>query len=142
VPSYAVIEGIIDKDSLFELKPRFARNLVTALARIDGQPVGIIANNPRIKAGTVDASASTVGARFISFCDAFSIPIVWLMDCPGVLPGPDSEEEGIARRSGKLIYEIARSTVPSISVVLRRGYGFGYVVMGGGRAGESEFSVA
>ena len=139
---YAIIEGIFDRESLFETKPRFARNLITAFARVDGQPVGIVCNNPKIKAGTIDAAASTKGARFISLCDAFGLPIVWLIDCPGVLPGPDSEREGVARRSGKLIYEIARATVPTVSVVLRRGYGFGYVVMGGGRAGDSELSVA
>ncbi len=137
-----IIEGIIDRDSLFELKPKFAQNIVTGFVRFDGKPVGIVANNPKFKAGTIDAAASTKAARFISLCDAFGLPILWLIDCPGVLPGHDSEQQGIARRSGKLLYEITRATVPTLSIILRRGYGFGYVVMGGGRIGNAELSVA
>lgn len=137
---HAVIEGIVDQDSVFELKPTYARNLVTAFARIDGRPVGVIANNPRIMAGTFDTPASDKASRFISTCDAFGLPLVFLADVPGVMPGPDAERQGIARHSGKVIYEINRATVPIVSVVMRRAYGFGYVLMAGGR--KTDLSIA
>lgn len=136
-----VIEGLIDQDSFFEFKPTYARNIVTGFARMEGQPIGVVANNPRIKAGTFDVAACDKSSHFISMCDAFGLPLVFLMDVPGTLPGPDSEEEGIARHSGKIMFEINRSTVPKVSVVLRRGYGFGYVLMGGGRSTDNELTV-
>lgn len=138
---YEVIEGLVDGESFFELKPRYARNIVTGFARLEGDPVGIVANNPRIKAGTFDVAACDKSSHFISMCDAFGLPLVFLMDVPGVLPGPDSEEEGIARHSGKVMFEINRATVPKVSVVLRRGYGFGYVLMAGGRSTNNELTV-
>ncbi|MFB6171663.1 MAG: acyl-CoA carboxylase subunit beta [Haloarculaceae archaeon] len=137
---HEVLAGIVDQDSVFEVKPTFARNVVTAFARIDGRPVGIVANNPRHLAGTFDTPASDKASRFISTCDAFGLPLVFLADVPGVLPGPDAERQGIARHSGKVIYEINRATVPIVSVVMRRAYGFGYVLMAGGR--ETDLSVA
>ena len=138
---YEVIEGIVDRDSFFEKKPRYARNVVTGFARLEGQPVGVVANNPRIKAGTFDVPACDKASRFISLCDAFGLPLVFLMDVPGVLPGPDAERQGIARHSGKVLFEVNRATVPKISVVLRRGYGFGYVLMAGGRSTDNELTV-
>ena len=138
---HAIIEGIVDRDSVFEIKPRYARNVITAFARLDGQPVGVIANNPRIKAGTIDTRASEKSAHFASLCDAFDLPIITLVDVPGVLPGPDSEREGVARHSAKLPFELSRATVPVGNIVLRRGYGFGYVAMGGGRSLDSELTV-
>lgn len=138
---YHVIEGVIDRDSLFELKPLYAQNIVTAFGRISGRPVGIIANNPRIKAGTFDVPACDKAAMFISRCDAFGLPLIFLMDVPGVLPGPDSEKDGIARHSGNVLFEVNRATVPKISVVLRRGYGFGYVLMAGGRSTRNELTA-
>jgi acetyl-CoA carboxylase carboxyltransferase component len=138
---FDVIAGIIDQGSFFELKPRYARNIVTGFARMEGQPVGVIANNPRIKAGTIDVPACDKSSHFISMCDAFGLPLIFLMDVPGTLPGPDSEEQGIARHSGKVMFEINRSTVPKVSVVLRRGYGFGVVMMGGGRTTDNELTV-
>ncbi len=138
---YTAIEGLIDRESFFELKPRYARNIVTGFARFEGNSVGIVANNPRIKAGTFDVAACDKSSHFISLCDAFGLPLVFLMDVPGVLPGPDSEREGIARHSGKVMFEINRSTVPKVSVVLRRGYGFGYVLMAGGRSTDSELTI-
>ncbi|WP_254523288.1 acyl-CoA carboxylase subunit beta [Natrinema caseinilyticum] len=137
----AIIEGIVDRASVFELKPTYARNVVTAFARLEGEPIGVVANNPRIKAGTIDTGASEKAAHFAAVCDAYGLPIVTLADVPGILPGPDSEREGIARHSAKLPFELARATVPIASVVLRRGYGFGYVAMGGGRSIDSELSV-
>ncbi|WP_254762760.1 acyl-CoA carboxylase subunit beta [Natrinema marinum] len=138
---YAIVDGIVDRDSTFELKPTHARNIVTAFARLDGDPIGVIANNPRIKAGTIDTAASEKAAHFAAICDAYELPIVTLTDVPGILPGPDSEREGIARHSAKLPFELARATVPIANVVLRRGYGFGYVAMGGGRSLDSELTV-
>jgi acetyl-CoA carboxylase carboxyltransferase component len=138
---YGVIEGLIDRDSFFELKPRYAQNIVTGFARLEGRPIGVVANNPRIKAGTFDTPACDKSSRFISLCDAFGLPLLFLADVPGVLPGPDSEREGIARHSGKVVYEINRATVPTVSVVLRRGYGFGYILMAGGRSTDNELSA-
>lgn len=132
---------MIDRDSLFELKPRYGRNIVTGFARIEGQPVGVLANNPRIKAGTFDVPACDKASHFISLCDAFDLPLVFLTDVPGVLPGPDSEQQGIARHSGKVMFELNRATVPKINVVTRRGYGFGYVLMGGGRSTDNELTA-
>lgn len=136
-----VIEGIVDRGSFFELKPLYAQNVVTGFARLEGEPVGVIANNPRIKAGTFDVPACDKASHFISMCDAFGLPLVFLMDVPGVLPGPDSEKQGIARHSGKVMFEMNRATVPKVSVVLRRGYGFGYVLMAGGRSTRNELTV-
>jgi len=136
-----VIRGLVDEDSFFELKPRFARNIVTGFARLDGQSVGVVANNPRVKAGTVDTDASDKASRFASLCDAYGLPILSLADVPGILPGPDSEREGVARHCAKLPYQLARATVPVANIVLRRGYGFGYVAMGSGRSIDSELTV-
>ena len=138
---YRAIEGVVDRDSFFELKTQYARNIVTGFARLEGDPVGVVANNPRIKAGTFDVPACDKASRFISLCDAFGLPLLFLMDVPGVLPGPDAERQGIARHSGKVLFEVNRATVPKISVVLRRGYGFGYVLMAGGRSTDNELTV-
>jgi len=138
---YAVVEGIVDRGSFFEKKPRYARNVATGFARLEGEPVGVIANNPRIKAGTVDTAMSDKAAHFASICDAFGLPLVVLVDVPGVLPGPDSEREGVARHAAKLPFELNRATVPRLNVVLRRGYGFGYVAMGGGRSTDNDLTV-
>lgn len=136
-----VIDGIVDQDSRFELKPRYARNVVTAFARVEGRPIGVVANNPRHLAGTFDTPACDKASHFISLCDAFDVPLLFLADIPGVLPGPDSERAGIARHSGKPLYEIGRATVPIMSVVLRRGYGIGYLMMAAGRSADSELAV-
>jgi acetyl-CoA carboxylase carboxyltransferase component len=136
-----VLDGILDQGSAFELKPRYARNIVTAFGRIEGRPVGVVANDPRHMAGTLDTPACDKAAHFISLCDAFNLPLCFLVDIPGVLPGPDSERAGIARHSGKPLFEIGRATVPIASVVMRRGYGIGYLLMAAGRSGDSDLSV-
>ena len=138
---YRVVEGLVDRGSFFEVKPRYAQNIVTGFARLEGQPVGVVANNPRIKAGTFDTPACDKASRFVSLCDAFGLPLCFLMDVPGVLPGPDSEKAGIARHSGKVMFEVNRATVPKVSIVLRRGYGFGYVLMAGGRSTDNELTA-
>ncbi|WP_159898534.1 acyl-CoA carboxylase subunit beta [Salinirussus salinus] len=138
---YEIVAGIIDRKSFFELKPEYARNIVTGFARLEGQPVGVLANNPRIMSGTFDVPACDKAAHFISMCDAFDLPLVFLMDAPGVLPGPDSERQGIARHSGKVLFEVNRATVPKLSIALRRGYGFGYVLMAGGRSTYNDLTA-
>jgi acetyl-CoA carboxylase carboxyltransferase component len=129
-----VIGLIADRDSVFELKPGYARNMITCFARLDGRPVGFIANQPLRKGGVLDVSACEKAAHFIALCDAFGLPLVSLIDIPGLAIGPAAEDTGIGRRSGRLFYEMAIATVPLVSVVLRKGYGGGYYAMGGGRA--------
>ncbi len=136
-----VIEAIADVGSTFELKPAFAQNMLTVLARLDGRPVGFVANQPSYMAGAIDINATDKAARFISLCDAFNLPLVFLIDTPGFLPGPDSERAGLARHSGKLLYEIGNSTVTKIAVVTRKAYGLGYFAMCGGRTFNADYSV-
>jgi acetyl-CoA carboxylase carboxyltransferase component len=118
-----VIRAIVDDADFLELKPKFARNLVIGFGRLDGYPVGFIANQPMFLAGSLDVDASDKGSRFIRFCDAFNIPIVTLMDVPGFFPGKQQEEKGIIRHGAKLLYAYAEATVPKITLVLRKGYG-------------------
>ena len=118
-----VIRELADDGDFLELKPKFARNLVIGLARLDGHPVGFVANQPMFLAGSLDVDASDKAARFIRFCDAFNIPIVTLMDVPGFFPGKQQEEKGIIRHGAKMLYSYAEATVPKITLVLRKGYG-------------------
>lgn len=126
-----VIELITDSDSIFEIQPLWARNLFTVFARIYGQPVGIIANNPRFMGGCLDINSSDKMAHFIDTCDAFNIPLIWLTDCPGFLPGIDQEHNGIVRHGAKVCYAVGMATVPKINVVLRKQFGASAVAMGG-----------
>ena len=128
---HKVITGEIDRDSGFELKPSYARNVVTMLARLGGRPVGMIANQPMQMAGTLDSPACEKVAHFISVCGAFGLPLVFLVDIPGFLVGGAAERSGLARRSARIIYELGRATVPRLSVVLRKGYGLGFIAMNG-----------
>ncbi|HKA32821.1 MAG TPA: acyl-CoA carboxylase subunit beta [Candidatus Binatia bacterium] len=118
-----VIREMVDDGDFIELKGKFARNLVIGFGRLDGHPVGFVANQPMFLAGSLDVDASDKGARFIRFCDAFNIPIVTLMDVPGFFPGKQQEEKGIIRHGAKLLYAYAEATVPKITLVLRKGYG-------------------
>lgn len=118
-----VIRALVDDGDFLELKGKFARNLVIGLGRLDGYPVGFVANQPMFLAGSLDVDASDKGARFIRFCDAFNIPIITLMDVPGFFPGKEQEQKGIIRHGAKLLYAYAEATVPKITVVLRKGYG-------------------
>jgi propionyl-CoA carboxylase beta chain/acetyl-CoA/propionyl-CoA carboxylase carboxyl transferase subunit len=128
-----IIRGVVDQGSLFEYQPEFAKSIITGFAHIAGSPIGIIANNPKFKAGTIDVDVTNKAPRFISLCDAFDIPVVVFVDVPGFLPGPEQERRGLARTAGKFIYELGRATTPIINVTVRRGYGFAYISMGGGR---------
>ncbi|MGQ5515085.1 acyl-CoA carboxylase subunit beta [Halococcus saccharolyticus] len=126
----AVIDGIVDEGSFFEIHSAYVRNLVTGFARMDGRPVGVVANQPCVNAGTLDIEASQKGARFVRYCDSFNIPIVTLVDVPGFMPGTDQEHGGIIRHGAKLIYAYAEATVPLSTVILRKAYGGAYIVMG------------
>jgi propionyl-CoA carboxylase beta chain len=136
-----VVELVADRESTFEIKPRFAQNVLTVLARMNGRPVGFVANQPMHMAGVLDIRAVDKAAHFISLCDAFGLPLIFLVDTPGFLPGPDSEKAGLIRHSGKLMYEIGMSTVTKVSVVTRKAYGFGYFGMCGGRTFGADYAV-
>lgn len=124
-----VIRGIVDAGSMLELSEGFARNIVTAFARVEGQPVGVVANQPSVLAGCLDIAASEKGARFVRMCDAFGLPLVVLVDVPGFLPGTGQEAAGIIRKGAKLLYAFSEATVPRISFILRKAYGGAYIVM-------------
>jgi methylmalonyl-CoA decarboxylase subunit alpha len=138
---HKVIAAIADGGRLFEIKPRWARNIVTGLARIDGWPVGIVANNPMQAGGVLDVNAADKAARFVNLCDAFEIPLVFLQDVPGFMVGSKVEQQGIIRHGAKMLYAVASATVPKLTVVLRKAYGAGYYVMNG-RAYEPDLLVA
>ncbi|TWV57405.1 acyl-CoA carboxylase subunit beta [Streptomyces misionensis] len=124
-----VIETIVDDGELMEIHEQWATNIVVALARMDGRTVGVVANQPSSMAGVLDIHASEKAARFVAMCDAFSIPLVTLLDVPGFLPGVDQEHGGIIRHGAKLLYAYCNATVPRVSVVLRKAYGGAYIVM-------------
>lgn len=124
-----VIEILTDRDSFFEIMPDFARNLVTGFARIDGAVVGIIANQPSVKAGCLDIDASDKGARFVRVCNIYHIPLVTLVDVPGFLPGLAQERGGIIRHGAKMLFAYASATVPKITVIMRKAYGGAYLAM-------------
>ncbi len=124
-----VLEAVADDGSVIELRAGWAPNLVTALASVDGFPVGMVANQPQHLAGTLDIAASQKGARFVSFCDAFNLPIVTFVDTPGFQPGKDLEWRGMIRHGAQMAFAYAAATVPRICVTLRKSYGGAYIVM-------------
>jgi acetyl-CoA carboxylase carboxyltransferase component len=124
-----VISLIVDKRSFYEISEYYAQNIVIGFARLDGKVLGIVANQPKILAGTLDINSSNKGARFIRFCDSFNIPLLVLEDVPGFLPGIDQEHNGIIRHGAKMLYAFADATVPRITVILRKSYGGAYCVM-------------
>ena len=124
-----VIETVVDEGSFFEVHENFAQNIVVGFARLDGYSVGIVANQPRVNAGTLDIEASQKGARFVRFCDAFNIPILTFEDVPGFMPGTDQEHNGIIRHGAKLLYAFSEATVPLLTVITRKAYGGAYCVM-------------
>ncbi|WP_141586504.1 acyl-CoA carboxylase subunit beta [Actinomadura sp. WMMA1423] len=125
----AVIEEVVDRGELFELHASWATNVLCVLARLDGHVVGVVANQPLSMAGALDIHASEKAARFVQMCDAFSIPIVTLVDVPGFLPGTRQEHGGIIRHGAKLLYAYCDATVPRVQVILRKAYGGAYIVM-------------
>ncbi len=124
-----VIRKVFDGGEFFEVFPLWAMNIVIGFARLDGQTVGIVANQPKVLAGTLDFDSSEKAARFIRFCDAFNIPLVCFEDVPGFLPGTAQEYGGIIRRGAKLLYAFSEATVPKMTVITRKAYGGAYVVM-------------
>lgn len=125
-----VIETVLDDEDFLEVQPLFAPNLLTGFGRVEGAPVGIIANQPMQFAGTLDIDASEKAARFVRTCDAFNVPVLTFVDVPGFLPGTDQEWNGIIRRGAKLIYAYCEATVPKVTVITRKAYGGAYDVMG------------
>nr|WP_019548887.1 acyl-CoA carboxylase subunit beta [Streptomyces sulphureus] len=125
-----VIARVVDGGELLEVQPLYAPNIVCGLARIDGHSVGVVANQPLRMAGVLDINASEKAARFVRFCDSFSIPVLTFVDVPGFMPGTEQERMGIIRRGAKLVYAYAESTVPMVTVVTRKAFGGGYGVMG------------
>jgi acetyl-CoA carboxylase carboxyltransferase component len=136
-----VIERIFDNGDLFELSPLYATNLITGFASLGGFSVGVVANQPISLAGTLDINASTKGARFVRFCDAFNIPIVTFVDVPGYLPGKQQEHNGIIRHGAKLLYAYCEATVPKLTVITRKAYGGAFDVMGSKHVG-GDFNYA
>lgn len=124
-----IIRSIADDDYLFEVRERWASNVITAFITIDGESVGVIANQPMVLAGTLDIPASQKAARFVSFCDAFNIPLLTLVDTPGFYPGKDLEWRGMIRHGGQLVFAYARASVPRVCIILRKSYGGAYIVM-------------
>ncbi len=124
-----VIRRVVDDADFFEVQPYFAMNLVIGFARLDGHPVGVVANQPKVMAGALDINASVKAARFVRFCDAFNIPLVTFVDVPGFLPGTAQEYGGIIRHGAKLLYAFSEATVPKLTVITRKAYGGAYCVM-------------
>jgi len=123
------VQAVVDENYLFEVQEHYARNIVVGFARLDGRPVGIVANQPAILAGCLDINASVKGARFVRFCDAFNIPLVTFEDVPGFLPGTQQEFGGIIKHGAKLLFAFAEATVPKLTVITRKAYGGAYCVM-------------
>ncbi|HNW77240.1 MAG TPA: acyl-CoA carboxylase subunit beta [Bacteroidales bacterium] len=125
----SIIQALVDDSDFFEVQRMWARNIVIGFARIDGQTVGFVANQPMVLAGVLDVDSSDKAARFIRFCDAFNIPLVTLVDLPGYLPGVDQEHMGVIRHGAKILYAYSEATVPKLTVILRKAYGGGYIAM-------------
>ena len=124
-----VVAEVVDENSFFEVAEAYARNLTMGVARMDGHSVGIVGNNPRVNAGTLDIDSSLKGARFVRFCDAFNVPIITFVDVPGFMPGTDQEHGGIIKHGAKLLYAYSEATVPLLTVITRKAYGGAYDVM-------------
>jgi acetyl-CoA carboxylase carboxyltransferase component len=138
---YEVIRRIVDDGEYFDLKPQWAKTIITCLARFGGRPCGIVANQPKHLGGILDNDSADKSARFINLCNAYGIPLLFLQDVPGFMVGTKVEEAGIIRHGAKMLYAVANATVPKITVVLRKAYGAGYYVMCG-RAYEPDLIVA
>jgi methylmalonyl-CoA decarboxylase subunit alpha len=131
--SREVIRRVLDLDSMFELKARFGKSLVTCLGRLDGRTVGVIANNPKFKGGSIDVDACAKATSFLVLCDSFNVPIIFLVDQPGFLIGLEGEKRGAPGRIMNWMNALSLVTVPRVSITLRKNYGQAYLNMGGGR---------
>ena len=126
---HEVIRRVVDDGEFLEIFPLWAMTVVTGFARLDGRSIGIVANQPKVNAGTLDIDASEKASRFVRFCDAFNIPILTFVDVPGFLPGTQQEFGGIIRHGAKLLYAFAEATVPRMTVITKKAYGGAYLVM-------------
>jgi acetyl-CoA carboxylase carboxyltransferase component len=138
---YDVIARIVDDGDWFDMKPRWARTIITCFARMGGRPVGIVANQPKHLGGILENDSADKAARFVNLCDAYGIPLLFLMDVPGFMVGTKVEQAGVIRHGAKMLYAVSRATVPKVTVVIRKAYGAGYYVMNG-RAYEPDLIVA
>jgi acetyl-CoA carboxylase carboxyltransferase component len=138
---YELIRRIVDDGVWFDMKPQFAKTIITCFARIGGRPVGIVANQPKQLGGILENDSADKAARFINLCDAFGIPLLFLQDVPGFMVGTKVEQAGIIRHGAKMLYAVSRATVPKVTVVVRKAYGAGYYVMCG-KAYEPDLIVA
>jgi acetyl-CoA carboxylase carboxyltransferase component len=138
---YDVIRRIVDHGEVFDIKPRWARTIITCFARMAGRPVGIVANQPKQLGGILENDSADKAARFINLCDAFNVPLLFLMDVPGFMVGTKVEQAGIIRHGAKMLYAVSRATVPKVTVIVRKAYGAGYYVMCG-KAYEPDLIVA
>ncbi|MBB5911416.1 acetyl-CoA carboxylase carboxyltransferase component [Nocardia transvalensis] len=127
---YDILSRIFDDGDFHEVGDAAARNMITGFARVDGRPVGVVANQPLVSSGAIDARASDKAAHFIRLCDAFGLPLIFVVDTPGVLPGVEEEKIGVIKRGGRFFYAVVEATVPIVTVVVRKAYGGGYAVMG------------
>ena len=137
-----VIRTLVDEDSMLEIREQFGVGIITALVRIEGKPLGLIANNPQHLSGAIDSDAADKAARFMQLCDTFDLPILSLMDCPGIMPGPEYEQTALLRHIGRLFVTGANLTTPLFGVVVRKAYGMGVRAMCGGSSLEPFFTVA
>jgi acetyl-CoA carboxylase carboxyltransferase component len=126
---HEVIRRVVDDGDFFEVFPFWAMNIVVGFARLDGRTVGVVANQPKVLAGTLDIESSEKASRFVRFCDAFNVPLVTFVDVPGFLPGTAQEYGGIIRHGAKLLYAFSEATVPRLTVITRKAYGGAYLVM-------------
>jgi acetyl-CoA carboxylase carboxyltransferase component len=137
-----IIEHLADTDSVLELRPAWGPGAITCLARIEGRPIGIVANNPHHLAGAIDATAGDKGARFIQLCDAHDIPLLFLCDTPGIMVGPQAEFEATVRHAARMFVTAASVDVPFMTIVTRKGYGLGAQAMAGGSFKATSFTVS
>ena len=124
-----IVRTCVDDGEFFEYFPHFAKSIICGFARVDGKPVGVVGNQPKVLAGVLDIESAEKAARFVRTCDAFNIPLITFVDVPGFLPGVDQEYGGIIRHGAKLLYAYCEATVPRISIITRKAYGGAYVVM-------------
>ena len=128
---HEIIDGLVDADSFFEIKPEFAAEVIIGFGRIDGRPVGIVANNSAVRGGVLFVDSADKCARFIWLCDAFNVPLLYLADVPGFMIGSEVERQGIIRHGAKMITAVSEATVPQLSIIVRKAYGAGLYAMDG-----------
>jgi acetyl-CoA carboxylase carboxyltransferase component len=138
----AVVDGLADADSVLELRPQFGIGMVTALIRVEGRPMGLIANNPTHLAGAIDADGADKAARFMQLCDAYDLPILFLCDTPGIMVGPEAEKTALVRHVSRMFVTSGSLTVPFFTIILRKGYGLGAQTMAGGSFKTPIFTVS